>query len=183
MVVTIVSGNRRKADFLSGCLGGAGIGAARLIKPLNELQADSIEAVARDKAAQARSCAALPVLVEDAGLVIDSLRGFPGPVTRYVLQTLGASGLVNMAAAAACVMESVTVLIDVRDREHLFVDRVKGTLAAPTDPHDLLDIFVPEGEQRPFADITPDRRAWYLGQRHDRLVAWLKTLAPAFAGG
>ena len=180
MVITIVSGNPRKADFFCQCLAGIGVRTVRMIRPLDELQADSIESVARNKAVQAMACASPPLLVEDAGLVIDCLQGFPGPVTRYVLETVGPEGLLKIAGASACAIESFTVLVDSRKGEHLFVDRIEGTLAVSTDDiatgaaRDLLGIFIPKGERLPFSGLEPERREAYVKHRCDRFVAWFR---------
>ena len=46
---------------------------------LVELQSDSLEQIARDKARSAFDSLKKPVIVEDDGLFIDALKGFPGP--------------------------------------------------------------------------------------------------------
>ena len=37
-----------------------------------------------------------PLIVEDAGLFVDSLGGFPGPYSSYVLSTIGNSGILRL---------------------------------------------------------------------------------------
>ena len=67
-----------------------------------EPQADTLEEVAQSKIAQALSH--LPngeqsddmVLVEDAGLFIDALNGFPGVYSAYALETIGYNGILRL---------------------------------------------------------------------------------------
>ena len=54
-----------------------------------EIQADSIETIAADGARRAYTHVREPVIVDDAGLYVDDLGGFPGPYSAYVEDTLG----------------------------------------------------------------------------------------------
>ncbi len=64
-----------------------------------EPQSDDLETVARAKIDQAK--AHLPtedawILVEDAGLFVTSLDGFPGVYSAYALQTIGCAGILRL---------------------------------------------------------------------------------------
>jgi XTP/dITP diphosphohydrolase len=54
-----------------------------------EVQADDLGPVAAHGAREAYRHAGGPVLVDDAGLFVDALDGFPGPYSSYVEDTLG----------------------------------------------------------------------------------------------
>ncbi|CAI50304.1 non-canonical purine NTP pyrophosphatase [Natronomonas pharaonis DSM 2160] len=54
-----------------------------------EIQADSLEAVAADGARKAYRHVGEPVIVDDAGLYLEGFDGFPGPYSAYVENTLG----------------------------------------------------------------------------------------------
>jgi inosine/xanthosine triphosphate pyrophosphatase family protein/diadenosine tetraphosphate (Ap4A) HIT family hydrolase len=77
-------------------------------QPLPELQSFSFPDAL---AAKAKSMAAVfgrPVLVDDAGLVLDAYKPFPGPLTSVVIRSLGAEGIrrllsgVSNAASMEC---------------------------------------------------------------------------------
>jgi XTP/dITP diphosphohydrolase len=51
---------------------------------LEEIQSDSLQEIAKHKAIQAFQKSKKPILVEDDGLFIESLNGFPGPYSSYV---------------------------------------------------------------------------------------------------
>ncbi|QUC64826.1 RdgB/HAM1 family non-canonical purine NTP pyrophosphatase [Nitrosopumilus sp. K4] len=63
---------------------------------LEEIQSDSLQKIASKKAEQAFSQLKKPVIVEDDGLYITSLDGFPGPYSSYVFKTIGNSGILNL---------------------------------------------------------------------------------------
>jgi XTP/dITP diphosphohydrolase len=67
-----------------------------------EPQADTLEEVAQSKISQA--IAHLPggkdsedlLMVEDAGLFVDALNGFPGVISAYALKTIGCNGILKL---------------------------------------------------------------------------------------
>ena len=63
---------------------------------LQEIQSDSLRKIACYKAKQAFQECKKPVIVEDDGLFIDSLSGFPGPYSSYVFKTIGNKGILNL---------------------------------------------------------------------------------------
>ena len=64
-----------------------------------EPQCDDLEIVARSKLQQAQAHLPHPddaLMVEDAGLFVDELDGFPGVYSAYVLETLGCNGMLKL---------------------------------------------------------------------------------------
>ncbi|MCW3981630.1 MAG: XTP/dITP diphosphatase [Candidatus Bathyarchaeota archaeon] len=101
-VAFVATGNIHKFNEIRNILGQHGIGTAMLqkISPL-EIQDDSMENIARASAIDAVKKCNLPIIVEDAGLFIDALQGFPGPYSSYVFRTIGNGGILKL-------MEKVT---------------------------------------------------------------------------
>ena len=129
-----------------------------------EIQADTLEEVARHSLEQLLRVVKRPVFVEDAGLFIRSLSGFPGPYSSYVLHTIGNPGILKL-------MEGVT------DRAAAF--RSVVAYAAPEQPcllftgetlghitHEIRGthwgfdpIFVPaEGDGRTYAEMGDEEK-------------------------
>jgi len=54
-----------------------------------EIQSDDLGAVAAHKARAAYRHTGEPVIVDDSGMFVDALDGFPGPYSSYVYDTLG----------------------------------------------------------------------------------------------
>ena len=66
---------------------------------ISEPQCDDLEIVARSKLQQAQGHLPHPddaLMVEDAGLFVDALDGFPGVYSAYVLSTLGCNGVLKL---------------------------------------------------------------------------------------
>jgi XTP/dITP diphosphohydrolase len=65
-----------------------------------ELQLDEIEAVAHESANYVREQAEIeePFFIEDSGLAIPALNGFPGPFSAFVFKTIGNEGILNLMA-------------------------------------------------------------------------------------
>ena len=61
-----------------------------------EIQSNSLDEIAKQKARDAYRQIGRPLIVEDTGLFIDSLRGFPGPYSSYILGTLGNQGILDL---------------------------------------------------------------------------------------
>ena len=64
-----------------------------------EIQANTLGPIAARGAREAYRHAGEPVLVDDAGLFIESLDGFPGPYSAFVEETLGIDRVHEIAAA------------------------------------------------------------------------------------
>ncbi len=61
-----------------------------------EIQSESLEEIAQTSALYAFEKCGLPIIVEDAGLFVDALNGFPGPYSSYVYKTIGNEGLLRL---------------------------------------------------------------------------------------
>jgi len=61
-----------------------------------EIQDDSLAKLAVQKALNAYDKCKKPVIIEDDGLFIDSLSGFPGPYSSYIFNTIGNNGILKL---------------------------------------------------------------------------------------
>lgn len=61
-----------------------------------EIQSESLEEIAKASAIEAYKKCNLPTIVEDAGLFVEALKGFPGPYASYVYKTIGNKGLLRL---------------------------------------------------------------------------------------
>ena len=62
----------------------------------SEIQSESLEKIAETSATEAFKNCNLPIIVEDAGLFVEVLNGFPGPYAAYVYKTIGNEGLLRL---------------------------------------------------------------------------------------
>ena len=61
-----------------------------------EVQGDEIEEIAEASAKESFKRCNLPLVVEDSGLFIEALKGFPGPYSCYVQKTIGNKGVLRL---------------------------------------------------------------------------------------
>ena len=103
--IWFLTGNIGKVEEAREYLTPLGYEVSQLIVPKDaiiEPQSDSITDVAMAKIEQAKSYLPLEneskdmLMIEDAGLFIDSLSGFPGVYSSYVHQTIGCEGIIKL---------------------------------------------------------------------------------------
>jgi XTP/dITP diphosphohydrolase len=82
--ITYVTGNQAK--FLTAQKYFEPLGTDLVQKQLNmvEIQSDKVEDISLDKAQKAFEALKVPLIVNDASWIIESLGGFPGPYTHYI---------------------------------------------------------------------------------------------------
>jgi XTP/dITP diphosphohydrolase len=139
-----------------------GVALERADLDLPEIQAIEPAEVAAEKARAAREALGdpdLPVLVEDSGLMVDAWGGFPGALTKWLMQSVGNEGLLRMlgpdeyrSASAVCVV----ALAETDGTVRTFRGEVPGTVASEPrggggfgyDP-----VFVPEWSSMTYAEM------------------------------
>ena len=125
-------------------------------RSLTEPQADDLATVARSKAAAVHGVRGY-VLVEDAGLFVRSLHGFPGVYSAHFLRIWGFPPLLELLRRRPrdAVFRCVAVLRRGRTFRE-FVGEVDGSIARkPSGRHGFGydPIFVPRGHRVTFADL------------------------------
>ncbi len=124
-----------------------------------ELQATALEDVARFGLQHVGERFDKPFFLEDAGLFISGLNGFPGVYSAYVYYTIGLEGILRLMESLrdrSAVFRAVIGFRDSRGRDHVFIgecmgrigDMQKGTQGFGYDP-----IFIPDGEDQTFAEM------------------------------
>jgi non-canonical purine NTP pyrophosphatase, rdgB/HAM1 family len=87
--IVFVTGNVGKFAEIKGILKSVGIDAVQNKGDYPEIQADDLEPIAAASAKAAADDLGIPVLVDDSGIFIKALNGFPGPYSRFVEDHLG----------------------------------------------------------------------------------------------
>jgi XTP/dITP diphosphohydrolase len=91
-MIYFVTGNRGKFEEAQGILGDV----EQRNVGYTEIQADTLEEVAAFGMREVREKLAGPVMIEDAGLFIETLQGFPGVYSAYVFDTIGNEGILRL---------------------------------------------------------------------------------------
>jgi XTP/dITP diphosphohydrolase len=131
---------------------------------LVEVQSDSLEEIARQKAKTAFAKLRRPVIVEDDGLFIDSLGGFPGQYSSFVFKTIGNDGILKLLAGSAKRSAYFRSLIAFYNGKTLSISegRVDGRISDRIteggwgyDP-----IFMPAGTNLTFAQLKKSKNEY-----------------------
>ncbi|MFC4439315.1 MULTISPECIES: XTP/dITP diphosphatase [Natrialbaceae] len=100
-----------------------------------ELQSDSLEEIVTRGAREAVDALGSeePVLVDDTGLFVDALGGFPGPYSAYVEDTVGVERLWRLASEEENKRARFRTVMAYADADgtETFEGSVAGTLVAP----------------------------------------------------
>lgn len=181
--IAFVTGNRGKVAEAAHRLMEAQVEVEQLDLDPVEIQADTLEDVARAKAEWVAARHAGAFFVDDAGLFVDGLGGFPGVYSAYALKTIGTAGILKLLDGADDRAARFVAVIGYKapgEDVRLFRGECAGRIAdAPQssghgfgfDP-----IFVPEGESRTFAELPLDVKNGisHRGRALDAFVAWLR---------
>ena len=167
-VAYFVTSNIHKFQEAQFVLSEYKIAAAKLRVEAVEIQDDSLENIAKFSIQDAVKNCGLPVFVEDAGLFVEALNGFPGPYSKYVYNTVGVKGILklmkNVENRKAYFM-SVVAFGSPDEQPTCFVGKVNGTLSLQemgTSGFGYDPIFVPsKGDGRTFAKMTPTEKNGY----------------------
>jgi len=66
-----------------------------------EIQDEKIENIAMEKARSAYSIVKKPILIEDDGLFINSLNGFPGQYSKFISKSIGNKGIIRLLKSSS----------------------------------------------------------------------------------
>lgn len=145
-----------------------------------EVQADTTAEVAAAAAAAAAARLGKPVMVEDAGLFVDSLRGFPGVYSAYVFKTIGIPGLLALLEGTrgrGARFSSAVAYCEPSGEPKVFEGEAVGRIAgAPAGKNGFgFDpVFIPKGGRRTFAELSTEAksRLSHRGQAMRRFAVW-----------
>ncbi|HVS01424.1 MAG TPA: non-canonical purine NTP pyrophosphatase [Thermoanaerobaculia bacterium] len=154
---TLVTGNPDKRREAEAALGHAVAVAAM---DLPEIQSLDLLQVLDAKGEEAWKRLQRPLVVEETGLELAALGGFPGPLVKWMLATIGAEGIAGLALALGETRAVARCALLYRDRDRQVVGQgeTRGVLVLPPrgdggfgwDP-----VFQPAGEERTYGELDP----------------------------
>jgi XTP/dITP diphosphohydrolase len=162
--ITFVSTNQNKFLEVQSILSTRSITVDFSQIHLVEIQSDSLEEIAREKAKTAFAKMGRPVIVEDDGLFIDSLAGFPGQYSSFVFRTIGNDGILKLLARSAERSAYFSSVIAFYNGITLSISdgRVDGRISDRIteggwgyDP-----VFVPDGTDLTFAELKKSKNEY-----------------------
>lgn len=154
--VVFVTSNAHKLKEFEDILG-FGLESANL--ELEEIQALSVERIAKHKVKQAYGILNKPVIVEDTGFYINELNGFPGALVKWMVEGLGFERICRLMDTCKDKSVYAETCIAYYDGKSLrtFMGKVEGTIAdKPRGEPGRFGwdyIFIPKGYDKTFAEM------------------------------
>ena len=141
---------------------------------LTEIQSDFLVEIATEKSRSAFEKILMPIIVEDDGLFIDELDGFPGQYSSYVFKTIGNDGIIKLlinSKTRIAYFKSVFAFYD-GNILRSFVGETKGKIAHRPmgkgwgyDP-----MFIPDGIDITFGQLHQENRKEEFSHRTQALI-------------
>ncbi len=158
MDLTFVSTNVGKFREVRGILSEYDVRVRWSRRQLPEVQAGRLESVVEAKLDAAHHLGSR-ILVEDSGLFIPALGGFPGVYSAYVFDTIGLAGVLRLVEGQSRRARFRAVAgLSIGPRRWLMPGECPGRIAhRPRGTHGFgFDpIFIADGETRTFGELDP----------------------------
>ncbi len=180
-MIAFVTTNEGKFREVSAKLLDAGVRIVREDRTYPEIQTDRLEKVVRFAATVLDDQIRGEYLIDDSGLFLDALGGFPGVYSAYVHKRLGCAGILTLLDGVGdrgAAFQTVFLLRRGGDHEVFhgetrgtIADRARGAGGFGFDP-----IFVPEGASKTFAEMSLSEKnaTSHRARAVDALVAHLR---------
>jgi XTP/dITP diphosphohydrolase len=178
----LVTSNRGKYEEFRSILAPQGYELVRSDADCDEIQADTLEEVVRGCLEQLRQEGLENFVIDDSGLFVNALGGFPGVYSAYALRTIGLEGILRLlerrddrSAHFECCIGAF-----IGGEEFTVTGQSEGTIAltaSGTGGFGFDPIFVPSGYDRTFAEISISEKndISHRGRAIQALVAELRS--------
>ncbi|MHB1441031.1 MAG: XTP/dITP diphosphatase [Cuniculiplasma sp.] len=162
MNLDFITSNEHKFREISRYLEKTGIECKWIRTSYEEIQADTTEEISRDSAEKISGKRSGKFFLEDTGLYIESLRGFPGPYSSYVLRTISNRGILNLLNGMDRSAHFLTVISYFDGSQvRTFTGKLEGHISMESrgstgfgyDP-----IFIPEGNDRTLGEMDVEEK-------------------------
>ena len=157
--LSFATSNENKFQEAERILSNLGVQINFFKTTLEEIQSDNLSDIAQQKAINAYNLIQKPVIIEDDGLFINSLDGFPGPYSSYAYDTIGNKGIMNLLGNSKvrdAKFVSIIAYCDESFYPKLFESSIPGKISSVIeeggwgyDP-----IFIPAGESKTYANVS-----------------------------
>ncbi len=181
--VFFLTKNFGKFKEASAVLSRFGIRVLRMSEDRVEIQSDDLCEISKFSSLEASKAHGVPLIAEDAGLFVYSLRGFPGPYSSYAFRTIGVRGLLKLlegvvdrraefkSAVSFCApgLDPLCFLGIARGR---ISEEARGSQGFGFDP-----IFIPDGGgERTFAEMGLEEKNKYSHRAKalEKFARWFK---------
>lgn len=150
-----VTGNKGKLKEAREILKGVRI-VGKDVKA-HEIQSDDLALVAKDGCEKAYALLKQPLFLEDSGLFVEALKGFPGVYSHFVNEKIGCRGILRLLEGIENRKAKFVCSLAYHDgyRTRIFTGECAGSIAhgeRGRDGFGFDPVFVPEGSTKTFAE-------------------------------
>lgn len=187
--VWFLTENDNKFQEATSILAHFGLRIQRLNLAKTELQDPRPENIARFALISALRVHRKPILVEDSGLFIEALDGFPGPYSSFVYYTIGLQGILDLMRRyriRKAYFQSTVAFGSPSIKPRLFTGKVRGRVSRRIlgktgfgyDP-----IFKPEGSSMTFGQTSQSFKNTksHRARAFQSFARWFVTWSPSSA--
>ena len=160
MDIYFITSNKGKLDEIRAI---TGLDIRSRALEIDEIQGIDVEKVVKDKAVKAYALIRKPVIVEDTGLYIKALSGFPGALVKWMVEAIGPSGICKVMKGYGNKSAYGETCIAFYDGKRLttfsgrilgrIADSPKGSNGFGWDP-----VFIPRGYKKTFAQMASSEK-------------------------
>ncbi|MGQ9514035.1 MAG: XTP/dITP diphosphatase [Thermoproteota archaeon] len=162
--LAFITGNREKFVEAERLLSEFGIALKQVELEVTEPQADSLEEIVESCAMEALKKMDESFIIEDSGLFVNGLNGFPGICSSYVYRKIGCQGILKLLSGSkdrSAYFMTALAYGDPNGVLKIFSGRVDGTIATEArgkrefgyDP-----IFKPLGSDLTFGEMSIEEK-------------------------
>ncbi len=181
MRIVFVTGNKGKFMEARELLSKHGIELERTDMEIDEIQDRDVEKVARVKAKFAYSVLKRPLFVEDTGLCIGAMNGYPGNLVKHFVKAVGREGMLRFMEGKQRNAEAVSVVAyaDAGGKIRTFAGKVRGKISDYVGKgydFDWDSIFIPVGHEKTFAEMgmKEKNKVSHRKKSVEKFAEWLK---------
>ncbi|MCX8189866.1 MAG: hypothetical protein N3F05_01405 [Candidatus Diapherotrites archaeon] len=181
-MLIFVSSNRHKFLELKKILAKHGVKLMWQKAELSEDGAKNVEAIARQKAAEAYKIFGKPLIVEDTGVFFQGYSNFPGVMAKRIFEKIGYEGLLKMAAKKSNLAYFKTAICYTDGKKtKVFVGKLKGRISQrvwckskKVMPYER--IFIPFNGKKPLCMMARSEKneISHRALAAEKLALWLK---------
>jgi XTP/dITP diphosphohydrolase len=179
-LIKFVTSNEHKYKEISSIFSAHDIEIEWVKMKYEEIQADTTEEISLDSCKKLQSLIEGTFFMEDTGLYISSLKGFPGPYSSYVNSTIGNRGILSLLGSERMAYFQTVISLSYRGSVYQFSSTLPGSISTEVrgkygfgfDP-----VFIPEGEELTLAEMDPARKNTISHRRRaaEKLIDFIRT--------
>ncbi len=164
LLIHFATSNESKFREASSIVRKYGISLRMSSLKVEEIQDSDLKVIARNALIRILTMVTVPVIVDDSGLFIDSLNGFPGVFSSYVFKALGNEGILRLLLGETnrrATFRCAIAFGSLRHRPRVFMGGIGGEIshsAMGSNGFGFDPIFLADGEKRTFGEMLPQEK-------------------------